>query len=131
MAQASDQDALYREMVKEIQGVCDWFSLGLYLDVPLTELRKIECQYNNQLNRCKIELLDTWFQLDNNPCWESLGKALSKLTGHESHGQRVLATHCDYKVEQATAIQRLPMPSSRPAFPKHVRPLVSRSSGEE
>ena len=112
MAEYMDQanrDVTFKEMLREIHPVWDWFTLGLYLGIPVCELKTIECQYS-QLNMRKMEVLHSWFQKVDSPCWRTLGEALLFIPDHVSDGIRILDKHFPKP------------PKSGPAIPSHIRP---------
>ena len=53
----------------------NWFLFGGILGVPVSRLRKIESDHENDSNRCKLELLQYW-QETSRPSWEKIVRAL-------------------------------------------------------
>ena len=44
------------EVLKELDGVAEWFLFGIYLRVPLSEMKKSKCS--------KKDIIHTWLQMD-------------------------------------------------------------------
>ncbi len=56
-----------------------WFNLGIFLQVPTAELKKLELQYSSMgIQRCLIELYNSLESLNKVPTWEYLSQALRK-----------------------------------------------------
>ena len=54
----------------------DWRILGVFLDLPESELKKIESDHKQDVNSCKMEMLILWLNTDVNATWEFLASAL-------------------------------------------------------
>ena len=61
----------------ELQEVCDWFRLGLYLDIPPPKLCDIK---HDSALRCvqdfRTEMLSVWTKMLPGPSWSGVVKAL-------------------------------------------------------
>lgn len=62
------------QLVSELTEVVDWFHLGIYLEIPHSELLKISADYDT-VNSCKTQALIKWIDLKE-PSWESVVRAL-------------------------------------------------------
>ena len=79
-------------MLEEVKDFDNWFLFGVFLGVPVKQLKKIESSYRQgELERCKIDMLQYW--LDNNvsASWKDVARAL------EQTDQPVLATTVKHK----------------------------------
>ncbi len=57
-----------------------WFNLGIFLQVPTAELKKLELQYSSMgFQRCLIELYNSLESLNKVPTWECLSQALKMI----------------------------------------------------
>ena len=63
----------------------DWFTLGIHLGVDIAELHSIEVQHSINLNRCKVEMFNTWIKGSQHASvsWESVAVALEELSEHK------------------------------------------------
>ena len=57
----------------------EWFLLGIYLDIPESDLEKIK--YENQWNvsDCKREMLSTWLRRNPQPTWATIVNTLTDI----------------------------------------------------
>ena len=70
-------------LLKELKKVEKWFELGVYLDVPVDQLKKIESSYHQRdLERCKIDMLQYWLDNDLNVSWKNVAQALKQIDQH-------------------------------------------------
>ena len=70
-------------LLKELKKVEKWFELGVYLDVPVDQLKKIESSYHQRdLERCKIDMLQYWLDNDVNVSWKNVAQALEEIDHH-------------------------------------------------
>jgi len=63
----------------ELKDVTDWYALGVHLKVPIRELKAIEVDYPQDVQRRKLETLKVWLKReDNNPfnLWKKMVEAL-------------------------------------------------------
>lgn len=67
-----------RLLLKELSSVSDWFMLGVYLKLEVSELRKVQAQFNS-VERCKLEMFDIWLRTCPNASWELVASALNCL----------------------------------------------------
>lgn len=67
-----------RELVIELNEVFDWYELGISLNVPIWELKKIK-QLNGGVERYKIELFDFWLRNAETTTWETIICAVREL----------------------------------------------------
>ena len=61
--------------MKKLEEVNQWYSLGIQLNVPISDLVKIEQTYT-LLDKQKREMLLKWYSLGNDVSWQSLIRAL-------------------------------------------------------
>ena len=61
--------------------VVDWFTLGVYLGVEYHTLKKIEKEHKNEIDRCKIDMLEAWLKNSEEACTKhQLSTALWYMT---------------------------------------------------
>lgn len=63
----------------ELKNVTDWHVLGVHLKVPIQELKAIEVNYPQDVQRRKLETLKVWLKREgNNPfnLWKKMAEAL-------------------------------------------------------
>ena len=63
-----------RGLVEELASVVDWFHLGVYLDVPHSELMKIKYDYPN-VDQRKTQALSVWMNMKE-VSWSDIVRAL-------------------------------------------------------
>ena len=68
----------YRSVYDETASVTEWFTLGLYLNLPPAELEIINADYRFQTKQARRELLSLWLKTGN-ATWSNLIHALSKM----------------------------------------------------
>ena len=68
----------HKELLIELKEVTEWKELGLLLELPFYELKKIE-QLNKGVEENKIELFDLWLKDAETPTWETIVCAVRKL----------------------------------------------------
>lgn len=73
------------------------FPLGLQLDVPTTELRKIVKQHQNDLEMQKIEIIIFWLENSKDRSWKRLAKAVKQLGVHDQLASK-LESYCSSEV---------------------------------
>ena len=74
-----------RKLVADLKDVTEWFILGVELGVKHADLRKIESKFKDDIERCKVEMLQFW----SNNCGDA---PVTKLvTALENSGYRNLA----------------------------------------
>ena len=71
-------DLTLNELVFKLKKVSDWYKLGVLLDVPIWELKKIE-QLNGGVEKYKTELFDFWLKNSEAPTWETIVNAVRQL----------------------------------------------------
>ena len=74
---------------QELQEVTDWFSLGLYLDIPLAELYCIK--YDTILRstqQFRTEMFSVWMRKHPEPSWPRVVKALMEI-GREKLAHKI------------------------------------------
>ena len=62
--------------------ITDWHSLGLQLGVTYHRLKAIQAnnaQYPDSLERCVANMFETWLNIDLEPSYEKIGKALCAM----------------------------------------------------
>lgn len=69
---------------QELQGVCDWFRLGLNLDIPSEKLQEIDHNPTfREIQQFRMEMLCEWMKRQLEPSWSHVVTALMKI-GRES-----------------------------------------------
>ena len=72
-----DPEADYFCVLDEIASVAEWFTLGLYLELPRAELEMIAADYHFS-KEARSKMLHMWLQTGN-ATWSSLFHALIKM----------------------------------------------------
>ena len=73
------QDALLQTLSVELKDVTDWHALGVHLKVPTRELKAIEVNYPQDVQRRKLETLKVWLKREDNNLfnlWKKIVEAL-------------------------------------------------------
>ena len=80
-ATAGPDDTLLQTLCEELKDVTDWFTLGVQLKVPVTELKAIEAKYHSDIKRCKLETLTVMLNMERNPTtvWKRVVEALRRM----------------------------------------------------
>ena len=68
----------YRSVYDETASVTEWFTLGIYLNLPPTKLDIINADYRFQTEQAQREMISLWMKTGN-ATWSSLLHALSKM----------------------------------------------------
>lgn len=72
-------ETLLQTLSVELKDVTDWHALGVHLKVSIRELKAIEVNYPQDVQRHKLETLKVWLKReDNNPfnLWKKIVEAL-------------------------------------------------------
>ena len=69
--------------------VCDWYNLGLRLNLEPSRLCYIEASYT-QLSRRLAEVICEWVRQDKEFSWKKLGLALQDTPNHSEQGNAIL-----------------------------------------
>ena len=65
-------------VVKHLQGLTQWFSLGIHLDVPYPQVKAYCRQYGDDDQRGLTEVINTWIK-NGEASWPSLAVALKGI----------------------------------------------------
>ena len=84
-----------RGLVEELANVVDWFHLGIYLDVPHSELMKIRYDYPDVEQR-KTQALSVWLKMKEGS-WSEIVRALIGIK------MKPLVTHIAMKYGEFTS----------------------------
>ena len=69
-----------KELLKELSKVEKWFMLGIFLDVPVDQLEKIESSHQQRdLERCMIDMLKYWLNNNVSASWKDVVRALEQI----------------------------------------------------
>lgn len=63
--------------MSELKSISNWYSLGMYLEVPPHELQAIQ-GHSNDNQCCKEAMLAYWQKNCKNPTWAAVIKALNR-----------------------------------------------------
>ena len=86
---SADIGPTVQQLVKQLQEVDDWYTLGVALGVPVPRLREI--QRSNQaegVGRWKVDMFEYWLNLNPTASWKDVTRALEQL-GHISLAARL------------------------------------------
>ena len=92
---------LLKDVVTELTDFPGWYILGVGLQVPKTTLDTIHANYCNgfyAVERCKIEMVDSWLNNAENPTWATLVAAL-KAIGKAGLAERIAKKYGEYNVQ--------------------------------
>ena len=78
----SNNAAILKQILIDIKEVTDWYSLGIQLEIPTSNLQPIEKNYGSNAERCKIEVIDFCLRNVQNFTWNKLAQAVEGLGGH-------------------------------------------------
>lgn len=81
-----------KQVLKDTEELTDWFSLGIHLDIPTSDLKRIERDYKDPV-RCKIEVIDFWLDNDPEPTWSKLAHAVEDIGGHAKVVETLWTNH--------------------------------------
>ena len=63
----------------ELKGLQNWFTYGVFLGIALPTLKLIESSYHqNQIDRCKIDMLEHWLNTNLDASWKDVVRALEQ-----------------------------------------------------
>ena len=65
-----------KHLITELHDVISWFQLGIYLDIPPSDLMKIRVDHREKTDACKTEMLLTWLKQTTNATWSAVVRAL-------------------------------------------------------
>ena len=68
-----------RRLTADLRDLTEWFRLGIRLGIKHSDLKKIESNYEGDVERCKTEMLDFWKKNDAKPSLKKLTKALEEM----------------------------------------------------
>ena len=69
-----------KELLEELSKVEKWFMLGIFLDVPVDQLEKIESSHQQRdLERCMIDMLKYWLNNNVSASWKDVIRALERI----------------------------------------------------
>ena len=69
-----------KELFEELKKVKKWFVLGVFLDVPVDQLEKIESSHQQKdLERCMIDMLQYWLDNKVSASWKDVVRALEQI----------------------------------------------------
>lgn len=71
-----------RRVQRELKDVTDWYSLGVQLDVPTSEMQRLDSTHRGNLERCKLDTLQYWMRNSENVSWHYLAEALETMGGY-------------------------------------------------
>ena len=80
------------KLVQELREVVkDWFVFGLFMKIPYPEMKKIELECGNDIERCKIEMFNFLLQNKNmsNKQQSTLLLVSLKMSGYHSLANRL------------------------------------------
>ena len=80
-----------RTLMNELKEVDEWYTLGLNLQIPDYELRKIQASCHFDYSRTMAEMLRAWLKAGN-ASWITLVAALQH-TGYVSLAKRIASEH--------------------------------------
>ena len=66
-----------KDLLTELQGVTDWFTLGVWLDVPTPLLVAIRKDHTDT-DQCRLEMLSAWSKQEV-PTWPRVVYALGEM----------------------------------------------------
>ena len=71
------------------------------MDIPVSQLRKIESNHQKDSDRCKLEMLQYWLDSNSDAAWNEIVQALEKTD------QPALATQIKHNyLESATVVEQ-------------------------
>ncbi|XP_064405506.1 uncharacterized protein LOC135350589 isoform X2 [Halichondria panicea] len=91
------------DMLTDLHQVVGWFLLGVHLGVPLSDLQKIRHQFNENVDKCKMEMLITYSKLKE-PSWVDIVDALRR-SGERALAVRLARKHGVTLTEEGTESQ--------------------------
>lgn len=74
--------------------VTRWYALGINLGIPLYELRKIERNYPNDVDRRMTETLSLWLRYTPSASWKDVVIALQRM-GENTLAERIRDKHTE------------------------------------
>ena len=66
-------------LVREVEDVVEWYRLGAYLGLGVSEIKEIE-QNHHDVARRRMAMLDKWAMKEVNPSWEKVISALENMS---------------------------------------------------
>ena len=66
------------QLCEEVKNISDWYSLGLYLEIPESELKTIEANYP-KVERRNQEVCATFIRSNPKASWKLIIQALNKM----------------------------------------------------
>ena len=65
------------QLLADLYDIVEWYLLGVYLDIPETDLEVIKCE-NNKVRDRRREMLSTWLRRCQ-PTWATIVTALTGI----------------------------------------------------
>ena len=67
------------QLLEELKMVDNWFLFGVYLGVPVDQLRKIKSSQQGEIELCKVDMLQYWLDNSVNTSWKEVARALEQM----------------------------------------------------
>ena len=67
-----------QQLLDELNKLDDWYVFGVRLNVPVSELRKIESNPKGGVERYKVDMLQYWLDNNVNASWKDVVRALEQ-----------------------------------------------------
>ena len=80
------------DILRAINEVSDWFSLGLFLKVDYSKLLTLQKDYPSDLNHCRQKMLISWIS-SGNATWSILVKTLRNDMNEPGLAERIEEEH--------------------------------------
>ena len=116
------------DLLEETKTLTDWYTLGVFLKMPNEELKDIDRRLSREgLQRCKIELFNSWMKRYPNASWAEMANALEKCNEIAAadrirqchlppslHANASLPNHTSEHTEQPVLVRLAKRSSTRP-----------------
>ena len=68
-----------QKLLEALRKLEDWFTFGVLLGVPYSQMKKIEYAHSKDPDRCKLEMLQFWLNSNLMPTWNKVIQALENI----------------------------------------------------
>ena len=91
------------EIISAIKEIMDPYTLGVQLGIESHELKKIEKNYPQDLDRQMAEVIEYWLHNSSDCTWGALASAVEKMGGHGNLVKELRGKHLENTTTTASS----------------------------